>query len=386
MAALGARFDGAMARFGPFEARPFLAVAVSGGADSMALALLADKWVRRRGGRTLALIVDHGLRRDSAGESADTAQRLHGRGVESRILRLSGLSAGGGLQAAARLARHEVLAKAAAEAGCLNLAFGHHAADQAETVAMRAKRGAGGLEGIAGWSARGRVALLRPLLAESPSTLRDYLRHEGVAWVDDPSNRDRRFERVRLRFAGVQDEPAAPERRQKREAEVAVFLAQHVTIRPEGFAVIHAAAAPPTALGVLIRTISGAQHAPRNDGVASLCTALRPATLGGVRIMPAGRLGAGWLLAREPSLCGAAVPASYGAMWDKRFQLAEAGEQGWHFGGLGADAARFRTSGGLPSVVLQGMACLRGPADEIYFPVAAQFLPTQPAASGPFSP
>ncbi len=386
IAALRERFDAAMARLGPFEASPNLAVAVSGGADSMAAALLVDSWVRRRGGTILALIVDHGLRQESASEAADTARRLCGRAVACRILKLSGLSAGSGLQAAARLARHDVLATAAAEAGCLNLVFGHHAADQAETVAMRAKRGTGGLEGIAGWSARGPVALLRPLLGEAPATLRDYLHHEGLGWLEDPSNEDKRFERVRFRLAGVFDEPAAPEGRHRREAEAAAFLARHVTIRPEGFAVIHEAAAPPAALGVLIRTIGGARYVPRGDGLASLGAALRPATLGGVRIMPAGRLGAGWLLAREPALCGAAVPANGGAIWDQRFRLTAPGRPGWRFGGLGADAARFRRPGGLPSAVMQGLPCLRGPVDEIYFPIAAQFMPPQPAAAGPFVP
>ena len=79
-----------MARMEPFEMSPRLAIGVSGGADSLALVLLADEWARQRGGSALALIVDHGLRHEAAAEAAETASRLAERGISARILRLEG--------------------------------------------------------------------------------------------------------------------------------------------------------------------------------------------------------------------------------------------------------------------------------------------------------
>src|SRR4051794_31539408 len=119
-----------MAPLGPFEPAPRIAVAVSGGADSMAAALLARDWARRRGGSVVALVVDHGLRAESAAEAAVTRARLADMGIVAHGLTLEGLARGPGLAARARLARHAALAEAAAALGVLHLMFGHHAGDQ----------------------------------------------------------------------------------------------------------------------------------------------------------------------------------------------------------------------------------------------------------------
>src|SRR5215208_3101274 len=103
-----------MAALGPFEPAPRLAVGVSGGPDSMALALLADNWGRERGGSLLALIVDHGLREASAAEAAGTAARLRARGIAARVLSVGGLARGPALAERARAARLRVLTEACA--------------------------------------------------------------------------------------------------------------------------------------------------------------------------------------------------------------------------------------------------------------------------------
>jgi len=388
MRALPDAFAAAMARLGPFAAVPRLSVAVSGGADSSALALLAQDWAVARGGDVLALIVDHGLRPDSAAEAALTATRLQACGIAAQVLTLSDLH-GPGLQERARAARYEILGFAARAAARPHLLLGHHAGDQAETVAMRAARGAGGGEGMPAWSARHDVVLLRPLLALMPEDLRSYLRARRVEWVEDPSNLSRRFERVRFRQDGVA--PAAAEieiaavARRARETEAAAFLAAAATIRGEGFVRFDAPAAPPAAFAALLRTIGGAAHKPRQAAVAALAQRLRPATLGGVRIVPAGRLGAGWLLCREPAACAPPVAARAGVIWDQRFRLDMAPMAGSRFGALGADAARFRKFNGLPTLVLRTMPCLRGPGDAtLVFPVQAQFLSLAPVTSLPF--
>ncbi|EKN00048.1 tRNA lysidine(34) synthetase TilS, partial [Acidocella sp. MX-AZ02] len=188
-------FAAALSRLLP-HSTPRLALGVSGGADSTALVLLADEYCRPRGGAVLALILDHGLRAGSAAEAQLTASRLAQRGIAAKIITLA-LAPGPGLQARAREARHAALAEAARQAGFLYLALGHHAADQRETVAMRAARGEGGVEGMAAWTARRDVVLLRPLLRTEPEHLRAYLTDQGMGWVEDPSNLSRRFERVR---------------------------------------------------------------------------------------------------------------------------------------------------------------------------------------------
>src|SRR5262249_10518462 len=106
-----AEFHHLMAAVGPFETRPHLAVAVSGGSDSLALTLLAAAWARRRGGAMTAITVDHGLRAEAGGEARQVGRWLRARGIAHRILRWRPTGAmPGGLQAAARAARYGLLA------------------------------------------------------------------------------------------------------------------------------------------------------------------------------------------------------------------------------------------------------------------------------------
>jgi tRNA(Ile)-lysidine synthase len=344
--------------------------------------LLARQWAAANGGSVIALIVDHGLRAESAAEAALTQSRLGSRGIEARIITLSGLTAGAGMQEAARAARHAVLGQAARAAGAVFLLLGHHAGDQAETVAMRAARGNAGLEGMAGWAARGDVVLLRPLLAMWPEALRVYLRTKNMEWIEDPSNANRRFERVRIRQDGGGAEAVDAGPRRVVEAETAEFLARYVTLRPEGFAVIHAQSAPPGALAALLRVIGGAKYPPRRDAVAALAARLQPATLGGVIVRKTNRFGGFFLLAREPAACAAPIPAADDAVWDNRFTL-QTGEPGASFGGLGPDAAAFRKSSDLPSLILQTMPALRGGGERVRL-ASARFTPPAPATAHPF--
>lgn len=373
-----------MAEFEPFGPAPLLAVAVSGGADSTALALLAKDWAARHDARIIALIVDHGLRLSSAAEAQSTRIRLAERGFEARILTLSGLPSGAKLQESARAARYAALGQAARAAGAPFLLLGHHQADQAETVAMRAARGTGGLQGMASFTARNDVVLLRPLLAIPPKKLRDFLHAEKMPWTEDPSNADPRFERVRIRIAGVVATPEGAKTRQRREAEAAAFLAREAEIRPEGFAIIRVDAAPPAALAALLRIIGGTNYAPKLDRVAELAARLRPATLGGVRIMTAGKHGPGWLLVREPAACAPPVSAVEGTVWDGRFRLTEPCTAAT-FGALGLDAPKFRHGSNLPAAVLRGLPCIRpaGGSEEVRLATAI-FVPPGPAAPQPF--
>ncbi|HEX9449192.1 MAG TPA: tRNA lysidine(34) synthetase TilS, partial [Dongiaceae bacterium] len=201
-----------MAALGPFESAPHLAVAVSGGSDSLALLLLLKTWIDARQGRLTALSVDHGLRPEAAAEcrqvgaliaaiNAGHGQTTSGRAIAHEILTWQGAKPRHGVMAAARTARYRLLVAWCRAHDVLHLALGHHADDQAETVLMRQAHGSStfGLAGMAGIRALGGVRLLRPLLSRRKTELTALVAAAGLAWIDDPSNASRRFERVRWR-------------------------------------------------------------------------------------------------------------------------------------------------------------------------------------------
>lgn len=266
-----------MVPFEPFESDPVVAVAVSGGRDSLALALLARDWATARGGRILALIVDHGLRAASAQEAAGTRDLLHRLGIEAHVLSWSGPKPRSGLQAAARTERYRLLSGECRRQGILHLLLAHHADDQSETVAMRAAHGSG-LDGLAGMAAlveRPDVRLLRPLLTVPRASLTATLLARGVPWIDDPSNMDPRFERARLRAtastaeiapAGEGGIRAAGERRLAQAAVEALEFDQ------AGAAVIDRTAfcrlgtqLQARLLSRVVLAVGGRDHAPRRD-------------------------------------------------------------------------------------------------------------------------
>ena len=183
----------------PLAAGPcHLAVAVSGGADSLALALLAAEWVRQNRRTLTALTVDHGLRPESADESRLVGSWLSAHGIAHAVLRWDGAKPASGVQAAAREARYRLLVDWCRSNAVSNLLLAHHAGDQGETFVLRLQRGSGarGLAGIAAESERDGVRLLRPLLGVPKERLRDTLRAAGQPWVEDPSNDNPRYGRV----------------------------------------------------------------------------------------------------------------------------------------------------------------------------------------------
>ncbi len=361
-----------MAPLGPFEPHPTLAVAVSGGADSMALAVLARRWAVARGGRVVGLIVDHALRPTSGAEAALTRDRLAALGIAAEILPLTDLMRGTALAARARQARFATLEAACVSRGILHLLLAHHAADQAETTALRMldRSGPAGLAGMAALVERPGVRLLRPVLTVPPVAFRAVLREAGVPWVDDPSNQDPRAQRNRLRNlrgdadgkgpvirAAVRAATWRGQARTATEAATAAWLGAHATIRPEGFAVVPRAI-PPAPLAALLRCLAGLAYPPSVD---AWCADPRAATLAGVRILPAGRLGPdAWLLAREAAAMEAEVPCVTGALWDRRFRvLAAPALPGLSIGALGAAAAGLRKQSDLPAAVLQTLPAIR---------------------------
>ncbi|MDR3533186.1 MAG: tRNA lysidine(34) synthetase TilS [Rhodopila sp.] len=370
---LAIAFAEAMDRLGPLEPRPALAVAVSGGADSMALALLARNWVHERDGTVLALVVDHGLRAASGDEARLTVERLAHLGVPARLLPLTTLTHGPALAERARIMRYQVLSEACREAGILHLLLGHHAADQVETLAMRVLRDSQthGLAGMAAVVETRNLRLLRPLLDIEPTLFRAFLTARGIDWVEDPSNRDLRALRPRLRHsfgAHIPNESGLPRAmsavgqvRAREETEAAIELANRATIRPEGFAVLSPGRIGAAALSNLVRTIGGAAYPPSPAQINDLAARPRPATLAGVRILPAGRFADGLLVVREEAAIAEPAEAADNVIWDSRFRLiAHQGfPEGGTIGKLGSDAARFRGCSDLPSAVLRTLPAVR---------------------------
>lgn len=181
----------------PSPERP-LAVAVSGGPDSMALLVLAAKCFP---GATIAATVDHGLRDDAAREAQMVAQQAEAAGVRHAILNVAEPITGASLQARARDARYALLAGWAEAGNAIAIATAHHADDQAETFLMRAARGSGlsGLASIRSAAVIGRASVVRPLLGWRRAALRAIVRRAGLPFVTDPTNSDPRHDRTRFR-------------------------------------------------------------------------------------------------------------------------------------------------------------------------------------------
>ena len=410
-----AEFAALMVPLAPFGPAPRLAAGVSGGADSMALAVLAKAWAHGHGGSLLALVVDHGLRPGSAAEAAVTVTRLTALGIRARLLSLTGLPRGPALAERARDARYAALRAACVEADIPHLLLAHHAADQAETVLMRqgSHSGPAGLAAMPIVVEQSQLRLLRPLLGVPPARLRATLRARGIAWVEDPSNTDLRALRPRLRAsladpdgtgadiaALCQSARQAGIARAEEETRSASVLAAHVAIHPEGFALLSSQATlPATALGALIQAVSGSPFPPPSQSLTALAAALRPATLGGVRFLAARRLGAGLMLVREDRAIGPPVPAARGIVWDGRFRLAaRTAPDATTIAALGPEAARFRRISSLPSAVLRTLPALRRGNSLVAVPhldycsshdcegLRLIFTARRPAAGAPFLP
>lgn len=200
LAARAARFTADLARVLPEGLAPGtpLALAVSGGPDSMALLWLAAASLP---GRVAAATVDHGLRSEAADEARLVAAACAGLGVPHATLRPAEPITGGNLHAAARAVRYALLGRWTETVGARSLATAHQLDDQAETFLMRAVRGSGpaGLAGVRPRRDAGALTIIRPLLGWRRDELAAVVAAAGLPFASDPSNEDERFERARVR-------------------------------------------------------------------------------------------------------------------------------------------------------------------------------------------
>jgi len=356
-------FENLMRPCGPFEPAPHMAVAVSGGSDSLALTLLAADWARAQGGSVTALTIDHGLRAGSGAEACRVAAWLKGRGVDHRVLRWTGPKPATGIQAAARCARYGLLSNWCRRHGILHLLLGHQREDQAETFMLRQARGSGpdGLACMATISETPWLRHVRPCLGVPRARLRAVLELRGQEWIDDPSNRNLEFARVQARTAlaggSGADHLSATAREYGRarvvaDGETARLLARAVSIYPAGYcrvAIELLASAPEDvglqALARIVTCIGGQEYGPRLERLDRLYGALRDG-------MPKTRTLSGCVIARRRNAIvvaretGAVSPdlslTSDGeTIWDRRYRIHiprnAAGDRRMTIGGLGRD-------------------------------------------------
>lgn len=325
------------------------ALAVSGGADSTALMHLAAAWAGQNDDAPAfsVLTIDHGLRAGSADEARQVGEWATALGLAHQVLNWEGEKPETGVQARARDARYRLLCGWCRDHDASHLVLAHHQQDQAETVLMRTAHGSGmdGLCGMRVSSWREGVRLARPLLDVFPDRLKAYLRNVRQGWIDDPSNQDRVFERVRVRSqleagsnrAAVVEALALSAHdmqvmRVALERSADELIGEAVTAAEGGFCHIDEAlfraapfAAQQRALKRIVRAVGGAAHPPGRAPLARLAEALsggeaQGGTLAGCRLLTArGRI---WAV-REERGTDEAVPLVPGRsmIWDNRFAV-----------------------------------------------------------------
>lgn len=328
-----------------------IAVAVSGGADSLALLHLTLTWAQSRS--VHAIIIDHNLRPGSDKDTAIAAQRCKDMGAEVRVLKWKHDGVKTAIQEKAREARYSLIAGTCAQIGSQTVLVGHTEDDQAETIGMRDARGsrARGLAGISEtvtaplWPQTRNLTLFRPLLSVSCGDVRAYCAAHGIAYFDDPANDNPDFTRVAMRKA-IRADPAIRPRllalgremasvRNRDEEAAREWMRAHMRrIENAGVQFDGAAIAdmPADALADMLRLVSGQARRAEPDNMQALadhisCDDFAPRTLGGALVFadnnaigvardPGGLLGR-----RGAPVLRVPVPVKETIVWDGRFEV-----------------------------------------------------------------
>lgn len=330
----------------PFpEAEPTIAVAVSGGPDSLALSLLLHQWGKKN---ILALTVDHGLRTGSDQEALLVQSWMQRYAIPHKILTWQGVKPRTRIQETARHMRYSLLTQACREHNITTLLTGHQAYDQVETFLMRLARGSGprGLCAIRPVSHVNGLKLVRPLLTVPPGRLRATLEHFKRPCIEDPSNQNKAFERVRWRQLWLDMTSrgltldgilSTIERLQDNQCLVDTYLSdlqtKIVTVSPYGYLMVdwkQAKALPVEILhgfmAVLLQLFSSKSWNTPYIKIKDLCRLLlqsdrRVFTLGGVILQ---NKGPDLFLFREPRALPQPQILSAGPhkiLWDFRFDI-----------------------------------------------------------------
>lgn len=401
-------FSGLMVPVMPRAGAP-VAVAVSGGADSLALTLLLGRWCAARDVPLTAITVDHGLRADSAQEARQVAAWLKKYDIPHIILTWSGDKPRSNIQDRARLARYHLMGQWCQENRVRRLFLGHHQGDQAETFLIRLFRGSG-VDGLSAMKIQSDyplpfpgLVICRPLLYTARERLAATLREIDQVWIEDPSNRDEHYTRVKIRNLLQHNdiEGLGPQRMAQTAARMGRVqsllksltdrvTAEAATVFPEGYARInpeillaaHEEIALRT-LAALLRRVGGGDYAPRLAKLEALYERVKVAdfagqTLAGCRI--SARRAGHITISRE----GAAIQeerdldAGSVTLWDGRFlienrrvagRLKKLGDAGWR---QVRQENPDLENPGLPGGVRESLPCIIPPDGRVILP---DFMP-----------
>ncbi len=308
-----------------------IAVAVSGGADSLLTLIETVGWGRANGRAVTALSVDHGLQADSARWTAQAGEAARRLGCGFQALAWTGDKPAHGLPAAARQARHVLLADAARALGAKVVVTGHTGDDALENAAL-------GLGPLSEWSPspvwpQGRgLCLLRPLLAERREAVRERLAGLGWTWVDDPANANPASPRIaaRSRIAGAGEAPTPPDLTETAAlARTAIFTGEAMHLSRSALR-----DAPPDArrrvVAAAATSCGGGQKPPLGGRAGALAQRLAgpeafTATLAGAKILAeAGQI----VFVRNAGerARGGLAPITLPGVWDGRYEIAGEGE------------------------------------------------------------
>ncbi|MBX9805100.1 MAG: tRNA lysidine(34) synthetase TilS [Alphaproteobacteria bacterium] len=340
-------FAALMAAFAPFEPTPAIAIATSGGPDSMALALLAHAWAKAQGGKAIALTVDHKLREESTREAVQVKSWLEAHGMEHHILtwdRGEKDMPETALQASAREARYHLLGQWCQAHGVKHLLTAHHAQDQLETFLIRLAKGSGlkGLTGIQGAVATAFGRTLRPLLTIDSAHLKVYLEKMNQPYIMDPSNENKDFARIRWRqlTPSLVAEGLTPQSLQETlerlthsqrliDQSISRYIQEHVTLSPYGYASLDKEALGESAevleeiVKRVLATIGTRDYPVRRQALHRAMEAMQSSqsfTLGGCQLIQKAKQ---YWIVRELAAVGDDIPINQQGtyLWDNRFTV-----------------------------------------------------------------
>ena len=372
--------------FAPFGNPPVVGLAVSGGSDSLAMLHLIAQVAPEMGSKVHAITIDHGLRAEAADEAAFVGRICASLGVAHSTVKWEHAEIFGNLMDRARRARYALMADWARTQGIGHVAVAHTMDDQAETVLMGLARAAG-IDGLSGmrstWREDG-ITFTRPFLAVSRADLQAYLLRKGIAWIDDPSNADGRFQRIKARRAlaalapvGITAERLARVAsnldfaRSALAAYTAEIAADLVTEVAAGLQIrrkqysLQSFEVQRRLLITALQWVSGAAYAPRANAVGNVELAIvagKDSTLSGCRI----RLKADTIaITREPRAVATTTCPS-DQLWDGRWRVTGPHAPDLTLRALGAEGLRmckkWRDTGHSRDTVLVSPAVWRGDA------------------------
>lgn len=195
------KFNNAIRKIKAIDNVSLFAIAVSGGSDSLALCLLMNQWAENNNKKLVAITIDHELRSESYDEAIKVKKILESLGIKHKIISWSGNKPKSNLQEKARIARYTLLTDYCHQNDIECLVTGHQRNDQAENFIIRAEHGSGvyGLSGIPKVSEFNKKTIIRPLIDFHREELQNFLISKNISWIEDPSNKNERFARVRAR-------------------------------------------------------------------------------------------------------------------------------------------------------------------------------------------